>query len=222
MELVCELRASSGEAWFGLESLKLIRSQSFRTELRPPQVNAKGRQPGLIRRELDSRRNESGFAPHLISARLASLRLGNSQCRQPLRSLMGASPLPRRSTSDRRSEVLRRGNGEATARPARGMGEVSEGITGGLNRPIWQPQHKGFSASHLRPGTSVADDFRRPDCAISLLAVQIRISGLAWVRPLSCMVILRQFSRCSCISASSSPRSKTDLCPMAEITESQA
>jgi len=27
VELVCELRASGGEAWFGLESLRLIRSQ---------------------------------------------------------------------------------------------------------------------------------------------------------------------------------------------------
>jgi hypothetical protein len=222
VELVCELRASGGEAWFGLESLKLIRSQSFRTELRPPQINAKGRQPGLIRRELDSRRNKSGFAPHLISARLASLRLGNSQCRQPLRSLMGASPLPRRSTSDRRSEVLRRGNGEATARPARGMGAVSEGSAGSRMIVIWQPQHKEFSASDWRPGTSVADDARRLACAKSLLGVQIRIPSSDRVRSPGCMVILRQFSRCSCISASSSPRLKTDLRPMAEITKSQA
>jgi hypothetical protein len=58
-----------------------------------------------------------------------------------------------------------------------GMGAVSEGITDGLMIVIWQPQYKGFSASHWHPGTSVADDSRRLDCAQSLLGVQIRIPG---------------------------------------------
>jgi hypothetical protein len=34
---------------------------------------------------------------------------------------------------------------------------VSEGIAGGLIMVIWQPHHKGFSASHWHTGTSVAD-----------------------------------------------------------------
>src|SRR5664279_6464518 len=49
--------------------------------------------------------------------------------------------------------------------------------------PIWQPNHKGFSASHWRPSTSVADDTWRLDCAISLLGVQIPIPGSDRVRP---------------------------------------
>jgi hypothetical protein len=92
------------------------------------------------------------------------------------------------------TEVLRRGNGEATARPARGMGAVSEGITGGLNMPIWQPQHKGFSATNWRPGTYVTYDALRLDCAKSLLGVQIRIPGSNRVRSPWSMEILRQFS----------------------------
>jgi hypothetical protein len=97
-------------------------------------------------------------------------------------SLAGASPDPPRSTSDRQSEVLRGGSGEAPARPARGTGAVSEGIAGGLMIVLWQPHHKGFSASHWHPGTSVADVSRRLDCAKSLLGFQIRIPGSDWVR----------------------------------------
>jgi hypothetical protein len=67
--------------------------------------------------------------------------------------------------------------GETTAGPARGRGPVSEGIAGGLIIAIWQPYHKGFSASHWNPGTSVAEDSRRLDGAKSLLGVQIRIPG---------------------------------------------
>jgi hypothetical protein len=69
--------------------------------------------------------------------------------------------------------------GETTPGPARDTGAVSEGIAGDLMTVIWQPQHKGFSASHWHPGTSVADDVRRLDCAKSLLGVQIRIPGSA-------------------------------------------
>jgi hypothetical protein len=61
--------------------------------------------------------------------------------------------------------------------PARGTGAVSEGIGGGLIMVIWQPEHKGFSASHWSPGTSVADDARRLDCAKSLLGVRRRKGG---------------------------------------------
>jgi hypothetical protein len=69
------------------------------------------------------------------------------------------------------------GYDETTAGPARGTGAVSEGIAGGLMIVIWQPRHKGSSASHWHPGTSVADDARRLDGAKSLLGVQIRIPG---------------------------------------------
>ena len=72
---------------------------------------------------------------------------------------------------------LWRGYGETKAGPARGTEAVSEGIAGGLRIVIWQPQHKGFSASHWYPSTSVADDAQRLDCAKSLLGVQICISG---------------------------------------------
>jgi hypothetical protein len=47
---------------------------------------------------------------------------------------------------------------------------------------IWQPQHKGFGASHWHTGTSVADDARRLDCAKSLPGIQIRIPGSDRVR----------------------------------------
>ena len=104
--------------------------------------------------------------------------------------------------------------GETTAGPARGMGPVSEGIAGGLILVIWQPHHRDFSASHWHPGTSVADDSRRLDGAKSLLGVQIRILGSDRVRSLRCMGVLRQFSRYSCASASSSPCLKTDLRPI--------
>ena len=46
------------------------------------------------------------------------------------------------------------------------MGAVSEGIAGGPMIVIWQPHHKGLSASHWHPGTSVADDAWRLDGAI--------------------------------------------------------
>src|ERR1019366_4227480 len=72
--------------------------------------------------------------------------------------------------------------GETTAGPARATGAVSEGIAGGLMIVIWQPQHKGFSASHWDPGTSVVDDARRLDGAKSLLGIQIHISGSNRVR----------------------------------------
>ena len=98
---------------------------------------------------------------------------------------------------------------------------MSEGIAGCLIIAIWPPHHKGFSASHWRPGTSVADDTRRLDCVNSLLGVQIRISGSARVRSPWCKGVLRQFSRYLCTSASSSPGLSTDLRPMAEIAESQ-
>ena len=71
---------------------------------------------------------------------------------------------------------------------------------------IWQPQHKGFSASHWHTGTSVADDARRLDCAKSSLEVQIRIPGGDRVRSPWCVEGLRQFSRCLCTSASCSRR----------------
>jgi hypothetical protein len=54
---------------------------------------------------------------------------------------------------------------------------VSEGIAGGLMIVIWLPHHKGFSASHWHPSTSVAADARLLDCAKSLLEVQIRMPG---------------------------------------------
>jgi len=41
------------------------------------------------------------------------------------------------------------------------MGAANEGIAGGLITAIWQPDHEAFSASHWRPGTSVADDSGR-------------------------------------------------------------
>ena len=94
------------------------------------------------------------------------------------------------------------------------MGAVSEGIAGGLIIVIWQPQHKGFSASHWHPGTSVADDARRLDCAKWLLGAQIRIPGSDRVRSPWCMGVLRQFSRCPYTSASSSSCLKTDLRPV--------
>jgi hypothetical protein len=131
--------------------------------------------------------------------------------RQSRRSLAGASPETRRSTSDRRSEVLRRVSGEAPARPARGAGAVSEGIPGGLIIVIWQPHHQGFSASHWHPGTSVVEDSRRLDGAESFPGVQVCIPGSVRVLPPWCMGVLRQFSRYSCTSASSSPRLKADL-----------
>ena len=53
--------------------------------------------------------------------------------------------------------------GEATARPARGTGAVSEGIAGGRMIVIRLPQHRCFSTSHWHSGTSVADDARRLD-----------------------------------------------------------
>ena len=73
------------------------------------------------------------------------------------------------------------------------MGAVSEGIAGGLMMVIWQPNHRGFSASHWHPGTSVADDARRLDCVKSLLGVQISIPGSDSVRSPWCMGVLRQF-----------------------------
>ena len=77
---------------------------------------------------------------------------------------------------------LWRDYGETPAGPACGTGTVSEGIAGDLMTVIWQPQRKGFSASHWHPGTSVADDARRLNGAKSLLGVQIRIPGSARVR----------------------------------------
>ena len=109
--------------------------------------------------------------------------------------------------------MLRRVSGESPARPARAPGAVSEGIAGGLIIVIWQPHHQGFSASHWHPGTCGADDSLRLDCAKSLLGVQISIPGSDRVRPPWCMGVLRQFSRYSCTSASSSPRLKADLRP---------
>ena len=62
------------------------------------------------------------------------------------------------------------------------MGAVSKGIAVGLIIVIWQPHHKGLSASPWYPVTSVADDSRRRDCAKSWLGVQIRIPGSDRVR----------------------------------------
>ena len=128
--------------------------------------------------------------------------------RQSRRSLAGSSPDPRRSTSDTRSEVLRRGSGEDPARPARAPGAVSEDIAGGLILVIWQPNHKGFSASHWQLGTCGACDSLRLDCAKSLLGVQISIPGSDRVRPPWRIGVLRRFSRYSCISASWCPWAK--------------
>src|ERR1035441_6286344 len=50
--------------------------------------------------------------------------------------------------------------------------DLSEGVAGDLMIVIWQPHHKGFGASHWRPGTYVADDARRLNCAKSLLGVR--------------------------------------------------
>jgi hypothetical protein len=107
--------------------------------------------------------------------------------------------------------VLRRVSGESPARPARAPGVVSERTAGGLIIVIRQPHHRGFSASHWHPGTSVSENSRRLDGAESLLGVQICIPGSVRVRPPWCMGVLRQFSRCSCTTASSSPRLKADL-----------
>jgi hypothetical protein len=71
--------------------------------------------------------------------------------------------------------------------PARGPGAVSEGIAGGLMIVIRQPHHRGFSASHWHPGTSVAEDSRRLDGAESLLGVQICVPCSVRVRPPCCM-----------------------------------
>jgi len=108
------------------------------------------------------------------------------------RSRTVASPEPRRSTSNPRLEVLRRGSGEGTAGPARGTGAVSEGIAGGLIIVIWQPHHRGYSASHWHPGTSVSEGSRRLDCTMSLPGVQIRIPGSDRVRTPWCTGVLRQ------------------------------
>jgi hypothetical protein len=115
--------------------------------------------------------------------------------RQSRRSPTGDSPETRRSTSDRRSEVLRRDYGETTAIPARVTEAVSERIAGGLIIVIWQPHRQAFSASHWNPGTSVADDSRRRHGAKSLLGVQISIPGTDRVRRPWCMGVLRQFSQ---------------------------
>src|ERR1039458_431451 len=55
------------------------------------------------------------------------------------------------------------------AGPARARGAVSGGIAGGLIIVIWQANHRGMSASHWHPGTSVAGDARRLDWAKSAL-----------------------------------------------------
>ena len=52
-----------------------------------------------------------------------------------------ASPDTRRSTSDRRSEVLRGVSGECPARLARVPGAVSQCIAGDLTTVIWHPDH---------------------------------------------------------------------------------
>jgi hypothetical protein len=79
--------------------------------------------------------------------------------------------------------VLRRDYGESPARPARAPGALSERIGGALITVIWQPHHKGLSASHCHPGTSVADGSLRLECAKSLLGVEISIPGSDRVRP---------------------------------------
>jgi hypothetical protein len=52
---------------------------------------------------------------------------------------------------------------------------MNEVIAGGLMIVLWQPQHNGFSASLWYPGTFVADNAGRLDCAKSLMGVQLRI-----------------------------------------------
>src|ERR1039458_401794 len=66
---------------------------------------------------------------------------------------------------------------------------------------IWQPHHKGFSASHWLPGTSVADDARRLDCAKSCCWGSKSVSLAQIGSAPRCMGALRQFSRYSCTSA---------------------
>jgi hypothetical protein len=96
--------------------------------------------------------------------------------------------------------------------PTNTQGDGLEGVSRrGL--VIWQPNHKGFSASHWQPGTCGAYDSLRLDCSKSLLGVQISIPGSDRVRPPWRMGFLRQFPRYSCTSASSSPRSEADLRP---------
>jgi hypothetical protein len=109
--------------------------------------------------------------------------------------------------------VLRRVSGESPARPARAPGAVNEPIAGGLILVIWQPNHKGFSASHWQRGTCGAYDSLRLDCAKPLVGVQISIPGSDRVRPPWRIGVPRQFSRYSCTSASSCPRLKADLRP---------
>jgi hypothetical protein len=123
-------------------------------------------------------------------------------------SRAGASPEPRRSTSVPGTVVLRRGSGECPARLARAPGAVSEDIAGGLIPVIWQPNHKGFSASHWQLGTCGACDSLRLDCAKSLRGVQISIPGSDRVRPPWRIGVLRQFLRYSCTSASWCPWAK--------------
>ena len=126
---------------------------------------------------------------------------------------------PRSACGSRRSLAVvplipdKRYYGETPAGPARATGAVSEGIASGMMIVIRQPQHKGFSVSHWHPGTSVADDVRRLECITSLPGVQIRISGSDGVRSPWCMGVLRQCSKRSSTSASSSACSKTDLRP---------
>jgi hypothetical protein len=70
---------------------------------------------------------------------------------------------------------------ETTARIACATRAIGEGITDGLMIFTWRPPYSGLCATHRWPGTSVADDARRLDCAQSLLGVQSRIPGSAWV-----------------------------------------
>ena len=142
-----------------------------------------------------------------------------------------ASPDTPRSTSDRRSEVLRRVSGECPARLACAPGAVSEAYRG---QPTLNPQpstlnlcpspqpstlnssephHQVLSASHWQRGTCGACDSLRLDCAKPLLGVQISIPGSDRVRPPWRIGVPRQFSRYSCTSASSCPRLKADLRP---------
>jgi hypothetical protein len=81
-----------------------------------------------------------GRGAHSARVNLWTSKRGRRAPPKPHGSLAGASPESRRSTSDSRSEVLRRDSGEAPARPRGGYGPVS-----GNGPPEW----RGFRTSGL-------------------------------------------------------------------------
>jgi hypothetical protein len=64
-------------------------------------------------------------------------------------------------------------------RDSRPVSRVSKGILGTVMLVLWWRPGKAFRASTWQRGTSGAPNSRRPDCAQSLLELQIRILGLA-------------------------------------------